>query len=70
MSWVSCCRGRKNCPSVALDDEHLLIKDDDGSVAKIKLEAVEGLLLTIQELIVVRDGLVDLQEAEDGAVLT
>jgi len=33
--WESCCRGRKNCPQLAVLDTEVLIKDDDGNVIKI-----------------------------------
>jgi hypothetical protein len=50
MRWTSCCRDRRrNCPSIAMSDGHLLIRDDDGSIVKIKLESAHDLILTIQE---------------------
>jgi hypothetical protein len=50
MQWTSCCRDRRrNCPSIATDGGFLLIRDDDGVVARVKLESAYDLILTIQD---------------------
>ena len=49
MQWTLCCRDRRrNCPSIALADGHLLIRDDDGAIVRIKLESAHDLIHTIQ----------------------
>jgi len=41
--WINCCKGRGNCPEVAIDS-HIHIKDDHGG--EIKLTAEEYLLVS------------------------
>ncbi len=48
--WTSCCRGRKCCPSVAVVDGFLLVKDDDGNVIKITRDQLRDILQTVSEL--------------------
>jgi hypothetical protein len=36
LKWESCCRGRRSaCPEVALDNDKIYIKDDDGHIISL-----------------------------------
>jgi len=48
--WVNCCRGRKNCPKVAVDMGLVWIKDDDGNEVQITLNQLDDIVNMVKTI--------------------
>lgn len=49
--WTTCCRGKDGCPEVAVDSEHIYIKDDHGGEIKVTASEFSAISKIIRDKI-------------------
>ena len=52
MTWQKCCRGRRNCPQVAVEGRTIYIRDDDGNQIKVTLAQLQDIHLRVGEIVI------------------
>ena len=51
MHWESCCRGRRSaCPEVAVANDRIYIKDDDGSIVSLTALQLLEVKATVEKI--------------------
>jgi len=53
--WITLCRGKSCCPSIAVERDTVYIKDDDGAQVKITFDQLKDIALTANEIRLGRD---------------